>query len=88
MSVNDLIDYTKFRTAVQGARRTAIMGAGLIGCEFANDLHQGGITAEVIDPAPYPLSRFLPEAAGRTRTKSAYGCLGRRLASGSGRYLG
>ncbi len=76
MSVNDLIDYTTFRTAVQGVRRVAIMGAGLIGCEFANDLHQGGITAEVIDPAPYPLSRFLPEAAGRTLQKALTDALG------------
>ncbi|MGH8472082.1 MAG: FAD-dependent oxidoreductase, partial [Gammaproteobacteria bacterium] len=76
MSINDLIDYTKFRTAVQGVRRVAIMGAGLIGCEFANDLHQGGITAEVIDPAPYPLSRFLPEVAGRTLRKALTDALG------------
>ncbi len=76
MSVNDLIDYTKFRTAVQGARRVAIMGAGLIGCEFANDIRQGGITAEVIDPAPYPLSRFLPAAAGRTLQKALTDALG------------
>jgi len=52
------------------------MGAGLIGCEFANDLHQGGIAAEVIDPAPYPLSRFLPAAAGRTLQKALTDALG------------
>jgi rubredoxin-NAD+ reductase len=65
MSVNDLGDYARFRTAIAGAKHIVIMGAGLIGCEFANDLHNAGIGAEVVDPAPYPLNRFLPEPAGR-----------------------
>lgn len=74
MSVNDLIDYTRFRVAIASARRVAIMGAGLIGCEFANDLYRAGIEAEVIDPAPYPLSRFVPEAVGQRLARE----LGRR----------
>jgi rubredoxin-NAD+ reductase len=36
LSVNNLNDYLCFRAALQGAKRVAIMGAGLIGCEFAN----------------------------------------------------
>lgn len=64
LSVNDLGDYTAFRSAVQGAGHVAILGAGLIGCEFANDLHRSGIRSTLIDPAPYPLNRLLPEAAG------------------------
>jgi rubredoxin-NAD+ reductase len=66
LSVNDLIDYTRFRTAMAGARRIAVMGAGLIGCEFANDLRQGGIEVSVVEPAGWPLSRFVPEPVGRT----------------------
>jgi NADPH-dependent 2,4-dienoyl-CoA reductase/sulfur reductase-like enzyme len=41
------------------------MGAGLIGCEFANDLYNAGISVEIVDPLPYPLNRFLLEPAGR-----------------------
>ncbi len=65
LSVNDLGDYTAFRAATSAARRIAVMGAGLIGCEFANDLMHGGIAVSVIEPAPWPLSRFVPEAVGR-----------------------
>ena len=39
------------------------MGAGLIGCEFANDLVLGGYEVDVIDLAPQALGRLLPEAA-------------------------
>ena len=38
MSVNDLADYAKLREALGTAKSIAIMGGGLIGCEFANDL--------------------------------------------------
>ena len=41
-SVNDLDDYARFSQALEGAHSVAILGAGLIGCEFANDLlHRG-----------------------------------------------
>lgn len=65
MSVNDLMDYTRFRARIAGARHVTIMGAGLIGCEFANDFFAAGIRCDVVDPAAFPLSRFLPEPAGR-----------------------
>jgi rubredoxin-NAD+ reductase len=64
MAVNDLEDYTRFRVAVATARHVTIIGAGLIGCEFANDLLNGGIASSVIDPAAFPLSRLLPREAG------------------------
>jgi rubredoxin-NAD+ reductase len=66
MSVNDLADYARFRSAISGEnagkKRVAILGAGLIGCEFANDLAVGGHEVDVIDLAPRPLGRLLPEA--------------------------
>jgi rubredoxin-NAD+ reductase len=65
MAVNDLADYARFRQNVAGARRILIMGAGLIGCEFADDLQHAGIGVDLVDPAPYPLSRFVPEPVGR-----------------------
>ncbi len=64
LSVNDLEDYAGFREAVAGVPRIAIMGAGLIGCEFANDLAGVGYAVDVIDPAAWPLGRLLPPEAG------------------------
>ena len=63
LTVNDLEDYARFRTAIEGKKKVAILGAGLIGCEFANDLVLGGYEVDVIDLAPQALGRLLPEAA-------------------------
>lgn len=63
ITVNDLEDYARFRTAISGKKKVAILGAGLIGCEFANDLVLGGYEVDVIDLAPQALGRLLPEAA-------------------------
>ncbi len=62
-TVNDLEDYARFRAAIEGKKKVAILGAGLIGCEFANDLVLGGYEVDVIDLAPQALGRLLPEAA-------------------------
>jgi rubredoxin-NAD+ reductase len=40
-----------------------IMGAGLIGCEFANDLAQAGVRVRVVDPGPRALAALLPPEA-------------------------
>jgi rubredoxin-NAD+ reductase len=45
--------------------RRAIIGAGLIGCEFANDLLNGGFEVDVIDPLDWCLPTLLPEPCGR-----------------------
>jgi len=69
VSVNDLADYAKFRGAIestkQGAKHIAIIGAGLIGCEFANDLATAGYAVTIIDPTTHPLSGLMPEHAGK-----------------------
>ncbi|GIK25318.1 MAG: pyridine nucleotide-disulfide oxidoreductase [Betaproteobacteria bacterium] len=65
LSVNDLSGYARFRAELDGARHVAILGAGLIGCEFANDLAAAGHAVTVLDPAAWPLASLLPEAAGR-----------------------
>lgn len=64
ISVNDLNDYARFRNALTSAKSVAIMGGGLIGCEFANDLAAAGYRVDVIDPGPYPLAGLMPESAG------------------------
>ncbi len=65
VSVNDLADYAKFRGAIISAKQVAIIGGGLIGCEFANDLADAGYSITVIDPTSYPLSGLMPEPAGK-----------------------
>ena len=64
-SVNDLDDFGRFHASLENAKSVAVIGAGLIGCEFANDLISRKIKAFVIDPAGWPLSSLLPEPAGR-----------------------
>lgn len=60
ISVNSLDDYARFREALESAKRVMILGAGLIGCEFANDLRNGGFDVSVCDLADQPLGRLLP----------------------------
>ena len=60
LSVNHLADYAVFRERLDGRRRIALLGAGLIGCEFANDLAGAGYAVDVFDLAPQPLGRLLP----------------------------
>ena len=66
-SVNDLMDYDDFRKAMTrlDAKKIVIIGAGLIGCEFANDLLNGGYDIDVVDPLNYCLPTLLPEPCGR-----------------------
>ena len=64
-SVNNLADYARFRGRLEHARRIAVIGPGLIGCEFANDLIVAGKEVTVIGPAAQPLDRLLPPEAGR-----------------------
>lgn len=63
LSVNDHADYRRFREAIEGKKSIAILGAGLIGCEFANDLVGAGYNVHVIDLAPQALGRLLPPAS-------------------------
>ncbi len=65
LSVNDIADYAHFREHAVGKKHIAIIGAGLIGCEFANDLANASYKVTVIDPTAYPLSSLLPEVAGK-----------------------
>ncbi len=64
LSVNDLVEYGDFRAALEGAKRVVIMGAGLIGCEFANDLQPAGFEVTLVDIAPNALGRLAPLEVG------------------------
>ncbi|NND83278.1 MAG: FAD-dependent oxidoreductase [Gammaproteobacteria bacterium] len=65
-SVNDLMDFATFQAAMQdqGARKVCIIGAGLIGCEYSNDLLNGGFEVHCIDPLETCLGTLLPTPAG------------------------
>ncbi|MCU5787167.1 NAD(P)/FAD-dependent oxidoreductase [Alloalcanivorax marinus] len=62
-SVNDLMDYARFRQALDGKKSVTILGGGLIGCEFANDLSNGGFQVSLVEPLGRCLPMLLPEAA-------------------------
>ncbi len=62
-SVNDLLDYRKFRADLVGKKKVVIIGAGLIGCEFANDLLNKGFQVEVVDTFDQCMPAMLPKAA-------------------------
>lgn len=62
LSVNHVEDYSVFRSRIDRAAmnrpaRVVILGAGLIGCEFADDLAGSGHAVTLVDP------NFLPLAA-------------------------
>ncbi|WP_138512982.1 FAD-dependent oxidoreductase [Rhodoferax bucti] len=72
-SINTLDDFAGFHAALgvdatvpgSGEGKTVVvMGAGLIGCEFANDLALAGVQVHVADPAARPLAALLPAEAG------------------------
>ena len=67
--INDLEDYARFRTAAAGKRRVLILGAGLIGCEFANDLIAGGYDVDLVAPCEQVMPTLLhPAAAAAVQT--------------------
>jgi rubredoxin-NAD+ reductase len=67
-SINDLDDYTRFRAALADGpaakRHIAILGGGLIGCEFANDLAVTGHAVTVVHRGPWPLNGLVPQQVG------------------------
>lgn len=59
--VNDLPAYLKLRAALDGGHRhVVVVGAGLVGCELANDLALGGHAVTLLDVQPRPLAALLP----------------------------
>ncbi|MES2534403.1 MAG: FAD-dependent oxidoreductase [Pseudomonadota bacterium] len=87
LSVNHVDDYAAFRARIALMPtampvRIAILGAGLIGCEFADDLAGAGHAVTLIDPNPLPLSALAAPAlsAGLHAALKARG-VGLRLAT-------
>ena len=61
--INHLQAYAKFCKALGGSHKSvAVVGAGLIGCELANDLALAGHRVTLLDVAARPLAAVLQEA--------------------------
>ncbi|MBC7597536.1 MAG: FAD-dependent oxidoreductase [Polaromonas sp.] len=73
LSVNSLDDFAAFHSQLSPGAHVLIMGAGLIGCEFANDLAGAGYQVSVVDPSTRPLAALLPQAAGEELQQSLSG---------------
>lgn len=64
LSVNDLADYRRFRSKLVDKEHVTILGDGLIGCEFANDLAGQGIKVSVIGLGKWVMARLIPQELG------------------------
>jgi rubredoxin-NAD+ reductase len=81
VSVNSLDDFRAFHALLQSAREASapaspqvlIMGGGLIGCEFGNDLIQAGYGVGVVDPGPRLLATLLPSDASHALQQALAG---------------
>ena len=65
VSVNCLQDYHHYRTLLKNKQRVLLIGNGLIGCEFANDLAAVGKKVNLVGLTSWPMDRLLPEAVGK-----------------------
>lgn len=64
ISMNSLMDYRQLQPQLKGCNRVAVLGAGLVGMELANDMQAIGIQVTVIDPCDQPLKALLPSELG------------------------
>lgn len=65
LSINHIYHYAQFQQWIKHKKSIAILGAGLIGCEFANDLSNAKYEVHVIAPAKFPLDLLVPEKVGQ-----------------------
>ena len=90
-AVNDLTAYARLRAAFDTARtaasaegrapRIAIVGAGLVGCEFADDFAGAGARVTLLEPRLLPLADRL-DASTATRLRDALATRGVRFVGG------
>lgn len=65
LSINHLYHYAEFEKLIQNKKHITILGSGLIGCEFANDLTNANYEVHIISLDKTPLERFMPEQIGK-----------------------
>lgn len=76
--VNDLAVYRRLRAALDAPRpagaprrrHVLVLGAGMVGCELANDLALGGHAVTLLDTQPRPLAAVLPPLAAQRLLES------------------
>ena len=62
--VNDLAGWSGLQAKLaDGPQRVVLVGAGLVGCELAEDLARAGHRVTLLGRRAYPLASLLPEAA-------------------------
>jgi rubredoxin---NAD+ reductase len=64
ISINQLDHYDQFRTELPDGARVLVMGSGLVGTEFANDLVTNGYQPIVVDMLALPLAQLVPPMVG------------------------
>lgn len=65
LQVNDVYQYQIFREKIANKKNITLLGAGLVGCEFANDLTQAGFKVHIVEPLATPIAALLPERIGK-----------------------
>jgi rubredoxin-NAD+ reductase len=62
--INDLASWSGlYEQLADGAKRIAIVGAGMVGCELAEDFARAGHSVTLLDQEAAPLAGLLPELA-------------------------
>jgi len=64
LPVNNLDQYREFREKLPDGAHILIMGGGLVGTEFANDLVATGYKPIVVDMLGHPLAQLVPPGVG------------------------
>ncbi len=76
--INHLQAWKGLHLALQGgAKRVAIIGAGMVGCELAEDLLRAGHHVDLVSVTAEPMDGFLPSPAG-ARVRQGLEALGVR----------
>ena len=65
IAVNQLDHYARLRKELPEGARVLVMGSGLVGTEFANDLISTGYQPVVVDMLALPLAQLVPPAVGK-----------------------
>lgn len=66
ITINQLDHYAYFREQLPEEARVLIMGSGLVGTEFANDLITSNYRVAVVDMLPLPLAQLVPPPVGES----------------------
>jgi rubredoxin-NAD+ reductase len=83
LSVNSLDDYARFRASLTPGAQVLILGAGLVGCEFANDLAASGHAVTLVEAGARALQRMAPAGLSK-RLQDSLQKLGVECLFGSG----